>query len=68
MKLYKQLHKEDLQNINCNRVKSGGNSYYVHLYQQNDVIKVSLNKYGGFEGFFSEKKRLEKRTQTEKRI
>jgi hypothetical protein len=49
-------------------VKSGGNSYYVHLYQQNDVIKVSLNKYGGFEGFFSEKKRLEKRTQTEKRI
>ena len=48
--------KEDLQNISCNRVKSGGNSYYVHLYQQDDVIKVALNKYGGLEGFFSEKR------------
>jgi hypothetical protein len=55
------LDKEDLQSISCNRVKSGGNSYYVHLYQQNDVIKVALNKYGGLEGFFSEKKRRENR-------
>jgi hypothetical protein len=53
------LDKEDLQNISCNRVKSGGNSYYVHIYQQDDVIKVALNKYGGLEGFFSEKKRRE---------
>jgi hypothetical protein len=44
------LDKEDLQSISCNRVKSGGNSYYVHLYQQDDVIKVALNKYGGLEG------------------
>lgn len=53
------LDKEDLQTISYNRVKSGGNSYYVHLYQQDDVIKVALNKYGGLEGFFSEKKRRE---------
>ena len=55
------LDKEDLQTISCNRMKSGGNSYYVHLYQQDDVIKIALNKYGGLEGFFSEKKRRENR-------
>jgi hypothetical protein len=53
------LDKEDLQNISCNRVKSAGNSYYVHLYQQDDVIKVTLNKYCGLEGFLNEKKRRE---------
>jgi len=62
------LDKEDLQTIPCNRVKSGKNSYYVHLYQQDDVIKVALNKYGGLEGFFSEKNRRENGTQREKRI
>jgi len=60
------LDKEDLQIIPCNRVKSGGNSYYVHLYQQDDVIKVALNKYGGLEGFFSEKKRRENKKNIQK--
>lgn len=60
------LDKEDLQIIPFNRVKSGGNSYYVHLYQQDDVIKVALNKYGGLEGFFSEKKRRENKKNIQK--
>jgi hypothetical protein len=53
------LDKEDLQEIDCNRVKSSGKSYYIHLYQQDDVIKVALNKYGGLEGFLNEKRRRE---------
>ena len=53
------LDKEDLQTIDCNRVKSSGKSYYIHLYQQDDVIKVALSKYGGLEGFLNEKKRRE---------
>ena len=60
------LDKEDLQTISCNRMKSGGNSYYVHLYQQDDVIKIALNKYGGLEGFFSEKKRRENKKNIQK--
>jgi hypothetical protein len=50
------LDKEDLQNIPCKRVKSTANSYYIHLYQQDDIIKVALIKYGGLEGFLNEKK------------
>ena len=53
------LDKEDLQEIDCKHVKSSGNSYYIHLYQQDDIIKVALNKYGGLEGFLNEKKRRE---------
>jgi hypothetical protein len=55
------LDKDDLQEIDCKRVKSSGNSYYIHLYQQDDVIKVALNKYGGLEGFLNEKKQRENR-------
>jgi hypothetical protein len=55
------LYKDDLQEIDCKRVKSSGNSYYIHLYQQDDVIKVALNKYGGLEGFLNEKKQRENR-------
>jgi hypothetical protein len=44
------LDKKDLPTIACNRAKCTGNSYYVYLYQQDDVIKVALNKYGGLEG------------------
>jgi hypothetical protein len=55
------LDKEDLQTIECKRMKSAGNSYYVHLYQQDDVIKIALNKYGGLDKFLNGKKWRENR-------
>jgi hypothetical protein len=32
--------KEYFQNIPCKRVKYAGNSYYVHLYQQDNIINM----------------------------